>query len=84
MTEQRRRFLKMLAAGAAGVAAAGCAPSPNGETSAPMAGRGDGAGKRYRWRLITAWPPGLPGFGTTAVALADTLREVPQGTVLST
>ena len=78
MTEQRRRFLKMLAAGAAGVAAAGCAPSPGGGTAASVAGRG-GAGESYRWRLVTAWPPGLPGFGTTAVALADTLREVSGG-----
>ena len=77
MTEQRRRFLKLLAAGAAGVAAGGCAPSAREETDASSGARG--GGERYRWRLVTAWPPGLPGFGTTAVALADTLREVSGG-----
>ena len=78
MTAQRRRFLKMLAAGAAGAAVGGCAPeAPGGRTSA---GPGGGsAGERYRWRLVTAWPPGLPGFGTTAVTLADTLRDVSGG-----
>ena len=79
MTEQRRRFLKMLAAGAAGVAAAGCAPSPGGGTAGLAERPRGGAGERYRWRLVTAWPPGLPGFGTTAVTLADTLREVSGG-----
>ena len=77
MTEQRRRFLKLLAAGAAGVAAGGCAPSVREEAHASSGARG--SGKQYRWRLVTAWPPGLPGFGTTAVALADTLREVSGG-----
>ena len=80
MTGQRRRFLKMLAAGAAGVAAAGCAPSP-GCGEGPAAGGRGGAGERerYRWRMVTAWPPGLPGFGTTAVALADAVREISGG-----
>ena len=79
MTEQRRQFLKMLAASAAGVAAAGCAPAPDRGTAAVAGADGGGAGERYRWRLVTAWPPGLPGFGTTAVTLADTLREVSGG-----
>ena len=78
MIEQRRRFLKLLAAGAAGVAAAGCGPSPSNGTQAARS-TGSSGGKRYQWRLVTAWPPGLPGFGTTAVALADTLREVSGG-----
>ncbi len=77
MTEQRRRFLKLLAAGAAGVAAGGCAPSAREEAHASSGARG--GGERFRWRLVTAWPPGLPGFGTTAVTLADTLREVSGG-----
>jgi len=79
MTAQRRRFLKMLAAGAAGAAVAGCAPEPsNGGRVAPEPGAGK-PGQRYRWRLVTAWPPGLPGFGTTAVMLADMLREASGG-----
>lgn len=67
----------MLAAGAAGMAAGGCG-GPSGESGrgGPAAANG---GKRYRWRLVTAWPPGLPGFGTTAVALADSLREASGG-----
>ncbi len=77
MTEQRRRFLKLLAGGAVGVAAAGCGPSA--EEGLQAAAARPSGGKRFKWRMVTAWPPGLPGFGTTAVALADTLREVSGG-----
>ena len=79
MTEQRRRFLKLLAAGAAGVAAAGCGRSASDDRPIAETGRSTGNAERYRWRMVTAWPPGLPGFATTAVALADTLREISGG-----
>ncbi len=87
MTAQRRRFLKLLAAGAAGAAGAavaGCGRGggPEGGEAGSGAGAeagGTSVGQRYRWRLVTAWPPGLPGFGTTAVALADMLREASGG-----
>ena len=69
----------MLAAGAAGAAMAGCAPEPRGGGQAATRTDGGDSGQRYRWRLVTAWPPGLPGFGTTAVALADMLRDASGG-----
>ena len=79
MTEQRRRFLKLLAASAAGVAAGGCGPSANDGKPRAETARNTGTTERFRWRMVTAWPPGLPGFATTAVALADTLREISRG-----
>ena len=79
MTDERRRFLKLLAASAAGMAAAGCGPSASNQNTAAESAPGTAADRRYRWRMVTAWPPGLPGFATTAVALADTLREISGG-----
>ena len=80
MTEQRRQLLKISPHSAARWRRPAARPAPDRGTAAvvPRAD-GGGAGERYRWRLVTAWPPGLPGFGTTAVTLADTLREVSGG-----
>ncbi|NDY41923.1 TRAP transporter substrate-binding protein [Dissulfurirhabdus thermomarina] len=60
----RRTFLKT--AGAAAVAAAGAAPAVH-------------AGGRRLWRMVTAWPPGMPILQTGAEGFARRVSELTGG-----
>ncbi|GIK87909.1 MAG: TRAP transporter substrate-binding protein [Burkholderiales bacterium] len=63
---KRRKFLKTAAAGS--VAAA------SGALSAPAISQG-----RMEWRMVTSWPPNLPGPGTSATWLAERITRMSEG-----
>jgi TRAP-type mannitol/chloroaromatic compound transport system substrate-binding protein len=66
----RRGLVKSAGAGAA-LALAAC---DEGEPSAPA-----GPKERIEWRMTTCWPKNLPGLGTGAQLLADTITEAAAG-----
>ncbi len=68
---ERRSFLKTAAAGAAAAALAACDES---EPGAPAA-----SSRRFNWRMTTCWPRNLPGLGTGAQLLADTITSASGG-----
>lgn len=74
MAVERRRFLKGAAlGGAAGVAATASAfPKPAI------------AQERRDWRMVTSWPPGLPGVGTGAERLAANITSMSEGRITVT
>ena len=59
----RRKFLKAAAAGGAATTIA-----------APALSQG-----RMEWRMVTSWPPNLPGPGTSAAWLADKITKMSEG-----
>ncbi|MGD9341116.1 MAG: TRAP transporter substrate-binding protein [Chromatiales bacterium] len=65
---QRRRFLKGVGAGAVLAGAAACGSERQGGTDS-------GTQQRFSWKMVTTWPPGLPGLGTGAQDLADAIRR---------
>ena len=66
---RRRELLTALGAGAT---LAACAR----ETAAPESGR---SAERFRWKMVTTWPPNFPGLGTGASTLAGYLSEASGG-----
>lgn len=60
----RRKFLKTAAIGSAATAT----------LAAPAISQG-----RTEWRMVTAWPPNLPGPGTSANWLADKITKMSEG-----
>jgi TRAP-type mannitol/chloroaromatic compound transport system substrate-binding protein len=60
----RRRMLAGLAAGAAGATT----------LAAPAIAQG-----KMEWRMVTAWPKGLPGLGTGAERLAQRITQMSDG-----
>jgi TRAP-type mannitol/chloroaromatic compound transport system substrate-binding protein len=60
----RRRMLAGLAAGAAGA----------GTLASPAIAQG-----KMEWRMVTAWPKGLPGLGTGAERLAQRITQMSDG-----
>lgn len=68
---RRRRFLTgALTAGAAGAGAAAIA----GSYPRPAL-----AQSRIEWRMVTAWPKGLPGLGSSAERLAERIGQLSAG-----
>ncbi|MBL8708011.1 MAG: TRAP transporter substrate-binding protein [Rhodospirillaceae bacterium] len=68
---RRRRFLSgALSAGTAGVGAAALA----GSFPKPSL-----AQDRIEWRMVTAWPKGLPGLGSSAERLAERIGRLSAG-----
>jgi TRAP-type mannitol/chloroaromatic compound transport system substrate-binding protein len=68
---RRRRFLTgALTAGAAGAGAAALA----GSFPKPAL-----AQSRIEWRMVTAWPKGLPGLGSSAERLAERIGQLSAG-----
>lgn len=65
---RRRSFLKGAAGGGAAVAAAAI-PAPAVSQS------------RQRLRMVTSWPAGFPGLGTSAQRFADALRQISEGRI---
>ncbi len=67
---QRRTFLVNTAtAGAAAATAAATFPAPAISQN------------RREWRMVTSWPRGLPGIGTGAGRLADTITRMTDGRI---
>ena len=60
----RRKFLKPTAAGTAAATA----------LATPAISQG-----KIEWRMVTAWPPNLPGPGTSANWLADKITKMSEG-----
>jgi len=67
----RRAFLNKSAGKAAVLAAATTAAAT---VSAPAISQG-----RIEWRMVTAWPKGLPGLGTGAERLAQRITQMSEG-----
>lgn len=65
----RRKFLATTAVATASAAAASAFPKP-----AISQGR-------VQWRMVTAWPKGLPGLGTGAENLAKRITEMTEGKI---
>ena len=66
---KRRDFLKKAGLGAAAVAAT--------TVNAPAVL----AQKKYRWKMVTTWPPGLPVLQTGAERLAERIKELSEGRI---
>ena len=67
----RRSFLNKSAGKAAVLAATTTAAAT---VSAPAISQG-----RIEWRMVTAWPKGLPGLGTGAERLAQRITQMSEG-----
>ena len=58
-----------------GLLAAACAPQDDtGGGAGPLADS-----TRYRWKLVTTWPPNFPGLGTAANRFAEAVTEMSGG-----
>lgn len=66
---KRRTFLKGTALGGAAAVAAAASSFPK-----PALSQG-----RMQWRMVTSWPKGLPGLGTGAQRLADSIGTLTEG-----
>jgi len=55
-------------------ALAGCSQSAN-ETALQT------STEQHRWRMVTAWPPNFPGFGTSANRVAQRIGELSEGRI---
>ncbi len=66
----RRKFLT-----AAGVATAGAVAAASSFPAPAL------AQERREWKMVTSWPKGLPGLGTGAQRLADTITQLSGGRI---
>ncbi len=72
---KRRDFVTALGLGAVGTGVLGaCGQQEASTASGPAA-----AGQKYRWKMVTTWPPGFPGLGTMANQLADLVGKMSGG-----
>lgn len=67
---RRRRFLT----GALTAGAAGAATTLGSSFPKPAL-----AQERTEWKMVTAWPKGLPGLGSSAERLADRINQLSGG-----
>jgi len=75
---KRRDFVSGLALAAG---AAGCSTeSGNSETGSGNAGNGIST-VAFKWNMVTAWPPGLPGLGVGAEKLAARIETASAGRI---
>ena len=72
---RRRDFLKAVAVGGAAAALAACGGGPGGGGTAPTARR------RYRWKLVTTWPPNFPIFQEGVERFAREVRRMSGGSL---
>ena len=70
----RIRFCGLLLAAAAGLSSCDAAAPPTSE-QAPAAA----PAAVWKWKLVTTWPPGLPGVGLGVESLAERLRVMSNG-----
>ncbi len=79
---KRKDFLKngaMAAAGAASMLSA-CSGNSQDKTQ-PSGGPNVITSKKYRWKLVTTWPPKFPIFGEAANFFADWVKELSNGRI---
>ncbi len=72
----RKRFLKGLVAGTAGLALTGCTAR---ESTTGKDTPGILAGKTYRWNMVTTWPPNFPVLGEGCNLFADWVSQMSGG-----
>ncbi|MEZ5497980.1 MAG: TRAP transporter substrate-binding protein [Steroidobacteraceae bacterium] len=72
---KRRRFLRSAAAATAGAALSACARQ---QTTSTATGA---AQTEFRWKMVTTWPPNLPGLGTGASDLAQYIEAASNGRI---
>ncbi len=65
---QRRKFMRNLAGAGAAVTAGALSSSPT-----------QAAGKRYRWKLVTTWPPNFPVFQEGVKRFAKDIKKISSG-----
>lgn len=71
---QRRRFLKGAGAGLVAAGVAGCGQSNECAQSADAAPQ-----QTFSWKMVTTWPPNLPGLGSGATNLAKRIETASGG-----
>ena len=74
---KRREFITTAAVAAAATTAA-CSGS---EAPKGAAGAGGPQAAEFRWKMATTWPPNLPGLGTGASQLAQTIEACSNGRI---
>ncbi len=71
----RRRFIGQSGAAASTLLLAACGQN----ASAPASVDSSAQQQTFRWKMATTWPRDLPGAGTGAQRLADTIRAMSNG-----
>ena len=72
---KRREFVAALGAGALGTAGlTGCARQASENPATPAASR-----EKFRWKLVSTWPPNFPGVGTMVNELASMITSMSGG-----
>jgi TRAP-type mannitol/chloroaromatic compound transport system substrate-binding protein len=69
---QRRRVIQGLGLGALAAAASACSRDAAGPVAAAE-------GRRFRWKLVTTWPPNFPALGTGALEFASMVEACSGG-----
>lgn len=79
-TINRKQFLKTAAivgAGASILSSCGSDNTQKGEISSPSIN----TNKKYKWKMVTTWPPNFPVVGTGAVKYAEWVNEMSSGQI---
>ncbi len=73
---KRGEFVKSLTlVGATAALTAGCRPKPENTGKSPAIH----SGKKYRWKMVTTWPPGFPVLGESCEMLAKWVKTMSGG-----
>lgn len=74
----RKDFLKSAAvAGIGSALLSSCSQPTSADTSAPSII----SDKKYKWKMVTTWPPNFPVLGTGATMYADWVRQMSGGRI---
>ena len=81
---ERRKFLKKAGMTAAGTLAAttglaGCSKPKEGQTEGEAKAPAVHTGDKYKWKMVTTWPPALPILQTGAERFAERVEEASGG-----
>lgn len=72
---KRRQFVSGLGAGVVAGSLSGCASQDCEEQT------GVTSQQQFNWKMVTTWPPNLPGLGAGAINLARYIREMSNGRI---
>lgn len=72
---KRRKFLSQLSGGAVAASLAAC----SGEQQ--TTGGSDSPAQRFKWKMVTTWPPNFPGLGRAATNLAAMIEAASGGRI---